>query len=142
MLAKAWLGKVLGELGEETPYKNDGNRKTREDIEPAADIAETVYGAVSLNDSKSSRLEAIDTFTLNGRVMYDYTNLTHIEKVDWLREEIKQLANIVLEVNGGKLNQRTYSEYEEKLQWNAHSYLQEARFWLGFELGRVRDESK
>ena len=37
MLAKAWLGKILGELGSPTPYQKDGNRHTVEDIEKTAD---------------------------------------------------------------------------------------------------------
>lgn len=34
-LAKAWLGKVLEELGNENPYKS--GYKTKDDIEPTAD---------------------------------------------------------------------------------------------------------
>ena len=67
LLAKAWLGKVLAELGEETPYKKDGNRKTVEDVEPTAD---------------KSKLDSIGI---------DWNEASLIEKIDWLREEISKI---------------------------------------------------
>ena len=112
LLAKAWLGKVLGELGENTPYANDGNRKTVEDIEPTADVQVWTY----FNDG--------------------FKDKSHIEKVDWLRQEIQ--AIIDLETNDTlilfDLVSRSY------FIW-AFKHLCEARFWLGFELERIRESS-
>jgi hypothetical protein len=60
--AKAWLGKCLGELGEENPYKS--GYKTVADIEPTAD--------------KSGPVVIFEDFN-------------HIQKVDWLRTEIQKI---------------------------------------------------
>ena len=86
-------------------------------------------------DGETPRLKAVDTFTLNGKIMNEYSQMSHIEKVDWLRTEIKrtsiQLYNTIhfkeIGISEGEL---------------AYKYICEARFRLGFELGRVRDESK
>lgn len=138
ILAKAWLGKVLGELGESTPYANDGSRKTVEDIEPAADTAEVVPGLREPFTGKNAR-EAkfnIDTWELNGRPMMDWDNFNHIERVDWLREEIKNI------INEGPDASSEYPELQLE-QGFIYKYLSEARFWLGFELQRIREnESK
>lgn len=125
-LAKAWLGKILGELGEATPYTNDGKRKTVEDIEPAADTHPTIpenigMAVVEINNN-------IDR----------WQHFNHIEKVDWLREEIeilvKNLNKIINPVSytNKPYNIRNYKNLSEK-------YLCEARFWLGFELQRIKE---
>jgi hypothetical protein len=118
ILAKAWLGKVLGELGEETPYKNDGNRKTIEDIEPTAD---TSNKWISYEDWLFETKEI---------------TRTHIEKIDCLREEIKKINNQVKE-------QLHFVESERMLLLErVEQYLSEARFWLGFELQRVKENEQ
>jgi hypothetical protein len=111
-LAKAWLGKVLGELGEENPYPKDGTRKTVDDIEPTADKA-------------TER-----NVTEDGRV---YEQRTHIEKVNWLRQEIKNTVKALPDCQ----------EYVDKIiaeMTFAYKHLTEARFWLGFELERIKSE--
>jgi hypothetical protein len=128
-LSKAWLGKVLESLGSKNPYGS--GYKTAEDIVPETDKAKTVCGIAGI-PGKTIRLEAIDTFTINGKVMNEYCQMSHIEKVDWLRTEIKQLVEKLV-----------IMQIENKAYYNTiYQYLLEARFWLGFELGRVRDESK
>lgn len=120
LLAKAWLGKILGELGTETPYKNDGKRKTVEDIEEATDInKESVFG------------DEVDNTPFRDK--------NHIEKVDWLRQEIKYIADTILEMEQGKLNSRIWTEYMHELKMFCYQYISEARFWLGFELQRIRE---
>ena len=115
-LAKAWLGKVLQELGETTTYANDGNRKTVEDIEPTSDTYKPKEYEVS-----------------------DYSQLYNpIEKVDWLRQEIEKIAK------SEYISSMTYqpkTRLEAIARTNTYNHLTEARFWLGFELTRVRDES-
>jgi hypothetical protein len=127
--AKAWLGKLLGELGESTPYVNDGNRKTVDDIEPAADKAHYI---VTKN---------IDTGA------YDWDKgLNHIEKIDWLRQEIEKVVN-QLWVIKEQLSNSTFNMFNEKekaikaaiASTNTYNYLCEARFWLGFELERIKN---
>ena len=113
-LSKAWLGKVLGSLGSENPYKS--GYRTVEDIEPTADEHRGI-----LHDPQEGEKP--------------WLTKSHIEKVDWLRTEIKrtgvQLYNTIhfkeIGISEGEL---------------AYKYICEARFWLGFELGRVRDESE
>lgn len=107
ILAKAWLGKVLGELGEATPYTNDGNRKTVEDIEPTAD---------------------------KGHVMV-FGDFNHIEKVDWLRQEIQYTTHLVTQT----IHTGNQSREFAIARTNSYNHLCEARFWLGFELQRIKE---
>lgn len=117
LLAKAWLGKLLEELKVESPYKNDGNRKTIEDIEPTAD------------KSNGSR----DLF----KNVIDFTTANHIVKVDWLRQGIKVVTNEVKELN--TVNQ---SREFAIARTNGYTHLCEARFWLGFELERMKNGNR
>lgn len=117
LLSKAWLGKVLAELGEETPYKNDGNRKTVEDIEPTADRFK-IPELIQFPDGKGT-----------------WNDHTYIEKIDWLREEIQKLIIPIIR----------YTNEEEWLGLfvtKFYEYLSEARFHLGFELSRLKEQSK
>ena len=111
-LSKAWLGKVLGNLGNENPYGS--GYKTVEDIIPETD--KVTYVPLTIQ-------EAID-----------YNKMSNIERVDWLRTEIKSLIQ--------KLRQSNTKGYYDRALWKAEEYLCEARFWLGFEMGRIKDESK
>lgn len=134
ILAKAWLGKVLQELGEPTPYTKDGQRKTVEDIEPTADQATIVHGLREPFTGKNSRepQKSVDTWELNGRPMNDYDSMSHIERVDWLREEIKKLIDNTTDFS------QEHPEVELEQSF-VYKYLSEARFWLGFELQRIRE---
>lgn len=105
ILAKAWLGKILGELGTETPYKKDGERKTVEDIEETSDVNDQVV----------------------------HSDKSHIEKVDWLREEIKKIINTSADIS-------EIHPHIELEQGFVYKYLCEARFWLGFELQRIKKQ--
>jgi len=123
ILGKAWLGKVFGELGESTPYTNDGKRKTVEDIEPTADTVNVDY-----KDGTS-----ISSMSQISNVM-DFESKTYIEKVDWLREEIKEINDKVKE-------QLHFVESERMLLLErVEQHLSEARFWLGFELQHIKEE--
>lgn len=116
-LAKAWLGKMLGVLGNPSPYPKDGERKTVADIEPTADKA--VSGS-----SDEWKLKS------------------HIEKVDWLRQNIYKCSDeiVVLFDNIGFMNLDAARIREAITFSNKH--LCEARFWLGFELERIREAEK
>ncbi|HMT01690.1 MAG TPA: hypothetical protein PKD00_00030 [Burkholderiales bacterium] len=133
ILAKAWLGVCIQELGESTPYANDGKRKTVEDIEPAADTDKKVK--FPYNHHLNKNLEVKD----RGK------ELNHIEKVDWIREEINQ---IIYHFQGAMIN---WSEFNSVLEFKlsqgkitslgdfVYQHLCEARFWLGFELQRIKE---
>lgn len=115
--AKAWLGKVMESLGSQTPYSNDGKRKTVEDIEKPADLANREPGEMPRQDR--------------------YCDKNHIEKVDWLRQSIKELHKQVVGI----------ALAEDKgitgLLFRVMDHLTEARFALGFELQRIKEkESK
>lgn len=122
LLAKAWLGKLLQELGSSTPYQNDGNRHSVADIEPTADINllnKDKYWIPDLNREPN-----------------------HIEKVDWLRQEIKKLVNFKFKMDIEDLSEFSMTvqflniqRYSDKVK----DYLAEARFWLGFELSRCKE---
>lgn len=114
ILAKAWLGKILGELGESTPYTKDGQRKTVQDIEPTAD---------------SVRILEIEKDYIADK---KWSEMNHIEKVDWLREEIKNIIDTTTDFS------QELPEIELE-QGFVYKYLSEARFWLGFELQRIRE---
>lgn len=107
-MAKCWLGKLLGQLGEESPYQNDGKRKTVTDIEPAA-----------------------DTGKINGPVKG-----TQVETIDWVRERVtvllKNFNDLVKDSNPETLPPLVILASIEQ-------HLHECRFWLGLELGRIRD---
>lgn len=122
ILAKAWLGKLAGELGESTPYANDGNRKTVEDIEPTADT-DTGLNAAFIG---YYHLAFIAT----------WENKSHIEKVDFLRQEIEKIKKEILEHYSLTFSP---SRVHSISNFCAYNHLTEARFYLGFELGRTRD---
>jgi hypothetical protein len=131
-LAKAWLGKVLGELGTESPYVNDGNRKDVTDIEPAADV----NNEVPFGDSEGSL----------------WRDKNHIEKVDWLRSSIEEIIKEVKEIPTGSNQAGVNPDNTSSIKFvpfsrefaiartNCYTHLCEARFWLGFELERVKNE--
>ncbi len=128
-LAKAWLGKVLGEIGEDSPYPKDGKRKTVKDIEPTAEQSDISNPNVTIEEPKF----------LDGKLMKKYvtswSELNHIEKVDWLRQEIQKVSN--------DYENLWFTEHENLLGFLyivVHQHLSEARDWLVFELERIREE--
>jgi hypothetical protein len=119
ILAKAWLGKVLQELGEYNPYANDGQRKTVEDIEPTADHVKI------LEEEKKYIADR------------PWDQMLHIEKVDWLREEIVK----AISVNEHLFLGVSFTRLIAIARTNTYNHLSEARFWLGFELQRIRENN-
>lgn len=127
-LAKAWLGKVLGELGNENPYGS--GYKTKEDIVPTQDVAkETTDFPLAPNNWEEGIIQ-----------------VSHIEKVDWLRTEISKLDievhNLVYSKSSdiGLLNKTDGYYRSLNLMENlVRQHLSEARFWLGFELERIKN---
>ena len=134
-LSKAWLGKVLESLGSENPYGS--GYKTVEDIVPETDKAEIIWGSIGIK-GETPRLEAKSAFTVAGKLVAENYG-THIERVEWLRTEIK------CKIESEYISSMTYqpaNRLEAIARTNAYNNLCEARFWLGFELGRVKDEYK
>lgn len=105
-------------LGDNPYAKSDGNRKTKEDIEPMFDI------------------------TLNVLQFVDETN--QIQKVDTLRQYIDKLIERVNNfINDSEISENNLTDEEESLAAiciaNQISSLMKSRMWLGMELGRLRD---
>lgn len=124
-LSKAWLGRSLKVLAVPNPYKNDGKRKEVSDIEPTADEDKGPNNMVGYNHLV---------------FVYQWKKKNHIEKVDWLRQEIDKLDELLMTMNyNGKFKA---TDFFFLCYNNARTYLNEARFHLGFELGRLREESK
>ena len=119
ILAKAWLGKILQELGVPTPYKKDGNRHTVEDIEPTADV-NNIFTIIS-EKGKS------------GWKVLDKEYFDHIEKVDWLREKIRDIIKSDIFIFAEKHG------VSKSIISIIHQHLTEAKFYLDFELGRIKD---
>ena len=115
-LAKAWAGNVLRELGDDSPYKSDGKRETIEDIEPVADKSKEDVDWVY----------SVDT--------------PHIKKVDWLREEIRKLVtkNMTLKYNL-TVGDDVIDQAVRNHIFRVETHLEEAKFWLGFELQRIKE---
>jgi hypothetical protein len=132
ILAKAWLGKVLEELGDENPYKS--GYKTVADIEPTADKCEVLC---------TTGLEGIAT-------NQTWKEINHIQKVDWLRTEIQHITYIVYQtyVTNSKEDIINFTwealEKDSKIRFHSepcYRHLCEARIWLDFELQRIKEQS-
>ncbi len=119
LFAKAWLGKCMAELGSTNPY-GSGYKEVK-DIQPTADVA----------ISKPSQ---------------EWLDSTHIERVDKLRtmiedtlhedwsSDMSEVGEIALSHNGDRWKAEfCYKEYIK--------YMCEARFHLGFELQRIKEEN-
>lgn len=118
IFAKAWLGKALGEIGVENPYKS--GYKTKEDIEPTADV--------EVNPK---------WYTTEG----DWSSKNHIEKVDSIRTGIDSLVKEIVELGTPQIGETTFTTTREFAiaRTNSYNHLCEARFWLGFELQRIKE---
>ncbi len=125
--AKAWIGKALSYLDSESPYKNDGNRKAVADIEPT----DSVYTNEGEEEDEDERR---------------YTMETHVQRVDFLRERIQGLINNVQGRGYVWFSEEAYKEQygreQEICRANAFTHLCEARFALGFELQRLRENAE
>ena len=117
LIGKAWLGKCLGAIGTDSPYPKDGNRHSLADIEPTADTLENTMDLTGPNWGNN-----------------------HIEKVDWLRQQISEVIDQGIEEIEQSPNREQYTELP--LMWyymESKKKLMVARFWLGFELERIRE---
>ncbi len=111
LFAKAWMGKMLGAMGVETPYKNDGKRKDVKDIEPTAD-------------------------TIDVSLHADWDKYSEVQRIDWLRQEVS-----ILTADIEKIGTPTGGRKAGVLKENAFTHLCECRFWLGFRLETIRAEA-
>lgn len=122
LLGRAWIGTLLGEIGDPTPYKNDGKRTTVADIEPT--------------DGKQ-------VFTSGIEHSGKWDLMSHVAKIDWLRERIsfycERIRFLERDFATTELGLKTREQNIARTQ--AWVHLKEARFHLGWELERVREEA-
>lgn len=108
--AKAWMGKMLGAMGTASPYPNDGKREGIKDIEPTA-----------------------ERYTWADGETYAELEDSYVKILDRMRTEI---VLIVKDVEGFAAKS---SRKAELMKESAYVNLCEARFYLGFELERIRE---
>jgi hypothetical protein len=119
-LSKMWLGKCLKEMGNANPYPESKN-PSNEKIEPTADTDDKLNW---VNDEWTKQC-------------LPNTNLTHIQKVKWLRSELETVETILRFNIAAELPGMTvigHRGFEESILECI-----KAGMWLGMELGRVRD---
>ncbi len=140
MLSKARIGKMLGCLGEPTPYQNDGKRKSIEDIEPVAD-KHRPFG------NHMVKIGVINAGTPKEKPNFvNWETLNYIQKIDWLRQDISECVNIVNsldffnELNNKLCKDERTSQYAFLHHCEVLVQLDNARFFLGFELGKIKEE--
>ncbi len=112
-LSKMWLGKTLKVFGSTNPYPESKN-PSNEKIEPTADASYTGY---------SERLTEVGI---------DWNELSHIQKVKWLRAEIEKIECELFILNVNLSNRSIDISYDKCI---------EAGMWLGMELGRINNEA-
>lgn len=120
LIAKAWMGKMLQALGEQNPYAESHNHQSPV-IEKAAE--ETTSNMLSVFESEN-------VMTQTGRVKY-------------LRRMISETMNIARIVISGKEGynaDKKMKSFEAMFPYFALQHLEEAKMWLGWELGFIRKE--
>lgn len=120
ILGKAWIGKLMGELGIPSPYINDGNRNTVGDIEP-----------IDAQSSPDPRGTVIQTFLSDNKNIW--SNKNHVQRVDALRGVIDWTLDKFI---------KGYADNQSITISIIFQHITEAKLWLGFELGRIRDEEQ
>lgn len=126
-MAKAYVGKLLGEIGEPTPYKNDGNRRYIKDIEPT--------DAVANKENKPDNI-----FESNGDYISEFSKNTYTGQIDSLRELIQNYLIIpVIKIDDEEDYSCALGREGAIYRTQVFIHLTDARLHLGFELGRIRD---
>lgn len=126
VLARCWAGKLLGFLGKPSPYSNEGSRQTVADIEPEADKAIAV-GLSPRNEGESDNdylTRVVDGLrqTIGGYVADGWGKTTELDRAYYT-------------INPNAAQYAAYAHAKDALI----QHLSEARFFLGFTLGVVRD---
>lgn len=110
-----WAGALLGDIGNENPYKNDGKRTEKHHIEDRVDVPLEGYPSSLLN---AGRIPVVDTIREDLKVLWDRgMNLTEgLVGVGYPPSTIIYYVNLLSSIKG-------------------------ARMWLGMELGRIKKEA-
>lgn len=118
LIAKAWMGKMLQALGEQNPYAESHNPQSPV-IEKAAE--ETTSNMLSVFEDEN-------VMTQTGRVKYLRSMIS----------ETMNTARIVISGNEGYNAEKKMKSFEAMYPYFALQHLEEAKMWLGWELGFIR----
>lgn len=72
----------------------------------------------------------------------NYIEKSHKEKLEYLIKEVKEAADLVLQLEGGKLIEAIWTDYMHEIKLFAYKNLCEARFYLQFELKVIKENEK
>jgi len=123
--SKMWLGQILKELGNDTPYTDSKNPKN-DKIEPTADVSE---------NEKEFREKS------------EYWGLGDIEKVKFLRNHFTELSDEI-HAFGTAYASSQQGQMQRKMNSvldytnYSYKYCLESNMWLGMELGRIYESNK
>ena len=120
LIAKAWMGKMLQALGGTNPYSESHNPQSPV-IEKATD--ETTSNMLSVFESEN-------VMTQTGRVKYLRSMIS----------ETMNTARIVISGKEGYNAEKKMKSFEAMYPYFALQHLEEAKMWLGWELGFIRKE--
>ena len=120
LIAKAWMGKMLQAIGEQNPYAESHNPQSPV-IEKATE--ETTSDMLSV-------FEGENVMTQTGRVKYLRSMIS----------ETMNIARIVISGKEGYNAEKKMKSFEAMYPYFALQHLEEAKMWLGWELGFIRKE--
>lgn len=118
LMAKAWTGKLLGELGGTSPYS--AGKSTIEHIEPT--------------DAKAKLDGSTEGVAIDIEVWVQYNE---IQKLDVLRQTLTRLCEQVKLFN--TIEPVQMNREANICRTHVWSYLNEASIYAGFRLGEIRD---
>jgi hypothetical protein len=152
ILAKAWLGKVFEELVGKYPVIKLEKEYTFETAYNANQVSTYNVLGKDLNEKEKQLVCGLwlrdnelgddkvnDRFTTDYEIWNNFVNKSHTEKVECLREEIEQVVLKVKDLVNINSSFKTSREFAIA-RTNAYNHLCEARFWLGFELQRIKEQ--
>lgn len=116
-LAKAWLGKLLGYMGEANPYQVEGGIQNEKQIPPTAEVDHSMDFELKLRD---------------------FANKNSIPAIEHLRERLDKVAYIINDIDPIELDLGERSRVAHICRTNAWSNVLEARFFLEDDLSKIR----
>lgn len=125
IFGKGWLGIMLGEMGEANPYKS--GYKTKDDIEPTADVSLPITLVKQLNTTKP--------------IGASVEEMNHIEKVDFIRTDLEKLIKELKVIPQAPYKPTDFTREFAIARTNSYNHLVEAKMWLGLELQRIKNEN-
>lgn len=123
---------MLGLLGTPTPYQNDGKRVEVKDIEKEANTDKIYYEGNSIFDESDNLIIKVDKCR-------EYIELIIQKHYDIIYPTDNAIMQIEIHDKTVKGTNRFWSNFAI-YNSNITSHLTNAKIWLGFELGRIREQ--